>query len=48
MLIDQLKFQELIGVVHDNAPIEENFQILFKNITIKDKPFIDLFSDCMD
>ena len=48
MLIDQLKFQELIGVVHETEQIEENFQILLKNITIKDKPFIDLFSDCMD
>ena len=42
MLIDQLKFQELIGVVHENAPIEEHFKNLFRNITIRDKPFIDV------
>ena len=47
MLIDPLKFQELMGVVHENAPIEEHFKILFRNITIRDKPFIDLISDCM-
>ena len=42
MLIEPLKFQELMSVVHENAPIEEHFKILFRNITIRDKPFIDV------
>ncbi|MEE8350972.1 MAG: TylF/MycF/NovP-related O-methyltransferase [Rhodospirillales bacterium] len=47
MLPDPLKFQEIIDEVHKNAPLEKNYNILFRNITIGSKPFLDLFSDSM-
>ena len=32
---------------HKNAPVDKNIEILFKNISIGDRPFLPLFYDCI-
>ena len=47
MVNNEVEYLKFVEFIHRNAPIKKNIEILFKNISFKDKNFIELYSECL-
>ncbi len=48
MSYDPFQQVRFMDGVHRNAPVGKNLQILFKDITVGDRLFMDLYGECME
>jgi hypothetical protein len=47
MSFDPFQQIQFMDRVHSNAPVDKNLQILFKDVMVGDRHFINLYDDCM-